>query len=290
MKKLFTVCFLAIFISPAFSQISNASFEKWDTVKGGPYEYHFPTDWLSFDELGLRNGEPQDTSTVFNVEGRNGSRALKLYLPDPLSNKTAAAFLFLQHTDKDQNKKIGVPISSKPTSLSGFYKSNISGTDSFSFVIFVGKISEDPNGSGYLSFNGEVNTFTSFEIPITYSSDDPADSLYIVIANFSETRLASMELILDDLSLSYDPVGIDNKEIDISFYPNPVSNVLNLDLKSFSTHEFSTLEIVDLNGRVLFLTNEITEKINLPASLKAGTYLIRLKGDKNIFIKKLVKI
>jgi hypothetical protein len=290
MKKLFTVCFLAIFISPAFSQISNASFEKWDTVTVGTDEFYAPSEWVTFDAYFGNLGSPPDTNTIFNVEGRDGSRAVKLYQSAPGSDKSAVPFMLLQHENENKNKRNGIPLTNRPTSLKGYFKCTISNTDSFGIGLLVGNDIDDENGRGIKMFRGEVGTYTAFEIPINYTSQDQVDSLFMIVGNLSLSNTGSIELTLDDLSLSYDPVGIDNRAIDISFYPNPVSDVLNLGLKNLSTHEFSTLEIVDLNGRVLFLTNEITEKINLPASLKAGTYLIRLKGDKNTFIKKLVKI
>lgn len=77
---------------------------------------------------------------------------------------------------------------------------------------------------------------------------------------------------------------------DFTFYPNPVSKELTLKLNSLAKANLSTLEIVDLNGRVIFTTNKVNDKINLPASLNAGTYLIRLSGENTIITKRLVKI
>jgi hypothetical protein len=290
MKKLIFTCLLAGFISPIYSQISNSSFEKWDTTIQSSKDYYSPSEWSTFDVIFAEAGFPQDTNTIFNVEGKDESRAVKLYQSAPGSGKSAVPLMSLQHLNENQNKKAGIPLSNRPVLLKGYFKCSISQTDSFGIAIQVGKNAQDANGESQKIFTGDVSSFTPFEVPIFYKSEEQVDSLFIVIGNFKTSSVASIELILDDLSLSYETVGIDNRAIDISFYPNPVSDVLNLGLKNLSTHEFSTLEIVDLNGRVLFLTNEITEKINLPASLKAGTYLIRLKGDKNTFIKKLVKI
>jgi len=70
---------------------------------------------------------------------------------------------------------------------------------------------------------------------------------------------------------------------DIRIYPNPASNVLTIDFGQMN--EFSFIEILDINGRIVqssFIENKEQRKINIDISLlSSGSFYCRLKSSSN---------
>jgi hypothetical protein len=80
------------------------------------------------------------------------------------------------------------------------------------------------------------------------------------------------------------------QRVDFNIYPNPVNQVLSIDINPWSVDQYS-FNIIDLNGKTLYSSPVITSssKYDL-SSLKEGVYFIALKSD-GVVIKqqKLVK-
>jgi hypothetical protein len=72
-------------------------------------------------------------------------------------------------------------------------------------------------------------------------------------------------------------------------YPNPSTGFITLALGN--QHGFETLQIFDLNGKMVYQTNlaivDELKTINI-AALSAGVYIVRASG-KNTFVSKLIK-
>ncbi|HOE39450.1 MAG TPA: T9SS type A sorting domain-containing protein [Bacteroidales bacterium] len=73
-------------------------------------------------------------------------------------------------------------------------------------------------------------------------------------------------------------------------YPNPASELLNVELKNFST---SKLEILDLNGRIISVENakfeNSTIKIDI-SNLEKGFYILQIRDNEKFCRKSFVKI
>ena len=77
-------------------------------------------------------------------------------------------------------------------------------------------------------------------------------------------------------------VGIENvNDINVAIYPNPVSNVLNVEGEGIEQ-----VEVMDLNGRVI-LTSAATS-LNLE-NLASGVYMVRVIAAEGIHVEKIVK-
>lgn len=70
----------------------------------------------------------------------------------------------------------------------------------------------------------------------------------------------------------------------ISMYPNPVKDVLNINIKNFSGE--IAVKIVDINGREVY-NGKTTNSINLE-SLSSGIYVIQLKGENLNYSQKII--
>jgi hypothetical protein len=74
----------------------------------------------------------------------------------------------------------------------------------------------------------------------------------------------------------------------ITIYPNPVKDIVNINIKNNST--IKTIELYDIQGRLLQtqLVNNISSELNL-SSRANGIYFIKINTDKGSKVEKLIK-
>lgn len=170
------------------------------------------------------------------------------------------------------------------TSL-GIYKAEHLGPDSFPYQESMVTIQSSEPGA-YLMFYSSagdsvvaaadsctfkvdttISQFTCLDFPIVYVSSLLPDSATILISggNFSSAQLGT-EIVVDELSFL--GVGIeeqDMNEITFECHPNPVSDILNLQVTLRKT-VLLDLKIYDLTGREV--------QSAMPGSLDAGVHSI----------------
>lgn len=152
-----------------------------------------------------------------------------------------------------------------------------------------------------------VNILISTDDGITFTTlaaNTPNDGSEIVtIPNLTNTYSArikieavnnifytvSKKFILWDPNLSNDDIIIK----DINIYPNPTSNILNIDFTTNDKNDIN-LSIYDVNGRLIPQSNSVntTNKNNYQINvshLKTGTYILILKTDNYTSTHKFVK-
>jgi hypothetical protein len=83
----------------------------------------------------------------------------------------------------------------------------------------------------------------------------------------------------------------ENEEASISYFPNPVDDILTIQLKGFADSQLN-FEILDLQGKVMLNEsvthqNNRTHTINL-ATLPSGMYMLSVKGDNKSSLSKIV--
>jgi endo-1,4-beta-xylanase len=68
----------------------------------------------------------------------------------------------------------------------------------------------------------------------------------------------------------------------ILVYPNPVKDRININLGS-NTDNIRKIQVLDLSGRIVMEMNvgKTSNSITIPGKLRAGTYFVRLQGDKS---------
>ena len=76
-----------------------------------------------------------------------------------------------------------------------------------------------------------------------------------------------------------------NNELNISLYPNPAFNKLNIE-----TPSASEIEILNIQGQLIkrIAANENNTSIDISAFAK-GMYFIKVKTEKGLVVKKFVK-
>ncbi|MES2865134.1 MAG: PA domain-containing protein [Bacteroidota bacterium] len=79
---------------------------------------------------------------------------------------------------------------------------------------------------------------------------------------------------------------VNNKNV--SIYPNPVKDVLNINVKDFSSEV--SVKIIDINGREVYsqkVDNINTNAVNL-SNLSAGVYVLKLQGENLNYSEKII--
>jgi len=121
-----------------------------------------------------------------------------------------------------------------------------------------------------------------------------ADSAYneiITISNiiyqdlYTSSLAMENEVTVDTLAVNWmnDFVSFSN---DFIIYPNPVEDIVNL--QNLENFNLSKIEIVDINGHIVFEKTTSTNYLNLD-ELSSGVYFLKFYSDNNVTIKQILK-
>jgi hypothetical protein len=207
MKSIITIIFLAFSIS-INAQITNASFENWAnktiTTFGGqptiPYTYADPVGWTSMNQItanSMFGGVKVVTKS--NAQKLSGASSIKVTSTEAIVFGQASVFpgsvisgsFDLEQIGQTDNimeaNGIGQPFTSVPKSLTGFYKFQSQGGDSFEIAAALkskGKIFATANFSHNIS---DTNTWRKFDLLFNYITCGTPDTLVIVLSSQSAT-------------------------------------------------------------------------------------------------------
>jgi len=135
---------------------------------------------------------------------------------------------------------------------------------------------DDANNDGYVSF--KIKTLPTLIENDTFENKAEIYFDYnpAIVTNLAQTTVKSV-------------LGISDYQIDntISYYPNPVKDVLYVNSKN----NLKGISIYDINGRVLLNTalieNQVQENFDV-SKLGSGVYFIKIVSDKGQFIDKII--
>jgi len=83
-------------------------------------------------------------------------------------------------------------------------------------------------------------------------------------------------------------INLDSEQAEVSVYPNPAKDEVNITLKGFQTLEgFGTLLTTDGKTVKTFTISESETQLNVQ-DLKPGVYILRIETNENVVIKRLV--
>ena len=147
--------------------------------------------------------------------------------------------------------------------------------------IFSGTFNETVSGTtgsdGKVSF--QTSNSASGGVTVNFCVDDVSGSLpYDPTLNASVTCSKADAVILSVESL-------DQSEVSVSLYPNPVSDVLNVSLTGFS--QSATLSVYNMAGRMVLMTSG-TSTMDV-TSLPNGVYMLEAADDSNRARRMFVK-
>ncbi|MGB0403339.1 MAG: T9SS type A sorting domain-containing protein [Salibacteraceae bacterium] len=135
---------------------------------------------------------------------------------------------------------------------------------------------------GYLS----GNRYLIYEIPMVGIPEQPAlrcysDSSISYVTDFWRT-------IGNGRKCDFIETGINNfpNEKKSIVYPNPSSGIIKIKKNAFDAE--STIEILDLNGRVLLIPQLSKTEFDI-SSLENGKYILRLRSEKGVVYRSFIK-
>jgi hypothetical protein len=271
----FTTVLVFITMMTISAQIPNASFENWSNSA--------PVGWVT------------NNSIPFNLICISQST-------DAYAGASAAKIAVASYLGIDEGPLLitSFPVSSKYTSLSGYYKFSPTQGDILSITATVSKNSQ-VIGSGLVDISSAASTYTSFKFNITYGINDTPDSCNILFVIGSKDNLTAAHFgtygMLDNLSLSTATL-VNNSSLPNNYsllqnYPNPFNPATTINY-SVAKLGFVTLKIYDALGReVTTLVNgekpEGSYKIEFNAgNLSSGIYFYQLKTADFVQTKKMM--
>ncbi len=75
----------------------------------------------------------------------------------------------------------------------------------------------------------------------------------------------------------------------IKIYPNPANSVLNIDFPRDHNIRNTTIEIIDINGRILLKSDPVSISTQLDIKeLKNGLYLVKIQNNNTLITKKII--
>lgn len=145
--------------------------------------------------------------------------------------------------------------------------------------------------------DGQTLVDTSGYLSYTFS-DNYTNSLRTVSMIFNGDTLTKQVIVLSssssivDTTDSVDGVGIEEYNFNISVYPNPVVDMLNISFNS-SDNEYNIngidIKIKDLSGRDI-ISKTIYDNTTIDMnSLNSGLYILVMNSGNNVKIEKILK-
>ncbi|MBI4647103.1 MAG: PCMD domain-containing protein [Bacteroidia bacterium] len=299
MKKylLFAACLfvLTFYRSIPAQDIPNCSFETWSSIGNGMEN---PDNWDSSNEILLGtfifNTTTKETASPFDgtisVKIKSISQTIPLVGEIVIPGLITVGEFYVDIEAQTGGVSGGIPFPFRPTKLRGYFKYQPTGTDSCFIGIGLAKAQADTIGTGYMKAIS-TPSWTLFEIPIEYTSEDTPDSMNIVImsSNPEADFQANSTIWVDSLSFDFS-VSVEEQytENSIFIYPNPAKDYLYI-MTPFK--QKVNIKIYNPIGCLVADYNKMTisgksSKLNI-SNLTAGIYLIEIVTGKEKIVKKI---
>ncbi|MEO8589615.1 MAG: T9SS type A sorting domain-containing protein [Flavobacteriales bacterium] len=181
-----------------------------------------------------------------------------------------------------------VPVVLRPQAMTFWAKyAPVSGDIGYA-VVRVFNASQDEIGSGELHIEGNVSTYTAFEVPIAYSSADSAayvNILFITMVPGGNPHLGT-RMLIDDVEIDYVATGITEEDARaLRFFPNPAIDEVRM--TGLNAGQSATARVLDATGRVVISRPLIDGHLSLDGSAP-GAYLVRVDQGGILYQGRLV--
>ena len=293
MKKIILSILSLAVIKANAKQLPNSDFESWESINVLSSQQH-PTDWNTVNSVVPSAVFALLDETCFEETGAifGGSSALKLVTAaPPLAGYPNVNGIATTGNINTTTFAVdgGVPFTSTPDSLTGYYMGTPSGADfpTFEVVLY------DANGdtcalARFEGSNSALTSYTRFSVPFVYrNSNPPAEAVALMSSSDGLNSVVGSEVLVDDLELIYNPTSIDeNGKLNVKVIST--LNGVEVDLTSI-TNEDVTYNLFDLNGKMIdteLLNAGIINLIN--SNVSEGVYVYQLISKSGIKSDKLL--
>jgi len=138
--------------------------------------------------------------------------------------------------------------------------------------------------SGQQLITGSLGTASFLEVPVglNYAYTHTKEGYNIVSGDL---YLRTDTLV--DIDFFYVSVEDFSGGIELNIYPNPATEMLNIELGNNSGKKAS-IRVVDITGQLIYLENHTEDIVKLDlAKYKSGIYFITVTMDENSFVNKI---
>lgn len=253
-----------------------------------PNKRYGPPDYglhMAFTKVQVNYNEP-DTNHLSSVRINNEGGIVRPDGSPFVSFLTNGLIMVTDSTGFPDFRQGGSPLPFRPSAFTGSYKfqDSLSAIDDYGRVEILLRKRNAATGEidtiGFASSTtdlGPTATWKSFEIPITYLSQDLPDTAVVVFYGAVHAA-APTTLWLDDLLFSYSSTSTEEGLADsrIRMYPNPTSSHLIFDHYPIAAR----YELFTLQGK-LVLAGQLEREVNIEG-LPNGLYLIKIEGEEGV--------
>ncbi|MEX1132987.1 MAG: hypothetical protein WEC15_07170 [Flavobacteriales bacterium] len=258
-----TLVLLALLPLMDSAQIPNAGFENW-LDQGG---YLDPVGWLTYNDVVTPGGWPAITVEQGSPGAVGAYHAVITTVSVPLG-PTIQGWI----SAGTSGSNAGFPYTARPAMLTGQWQYGIQPNDTSQIQLALSKWNSSTQSSdgiawGAMEVTGNLSTWQSFAVQLSYLSPDIPDTAYIQIVssiNFS-APIAGSFVKVDDLAFT-GTVGMDEQlgRSNTKVYPSPATDILHI-----TSSEPGALLLFDANGRQVQQARIITQLHSLDASTLA---------------------
>lgn len=306
MKK-FTLLFASCcFSALSFAQtLPNPGFETWVNNSESPHTYSVPQGWITVDvlESWLYDAFGDPTYVVNSVtqvgSAHGGTKAIQMSVVISNQGDTIGGSVYSEPSANNffavgfgGPGAIGFPYTTRSANLTGWRKCNLLGGDTAGMIIILTKWNTATSTRDTLVdienfyFTTSAAAWTSFSIPLTYSSGLTPDTCLIGAGIQATTLHPGTTFTLDDLAFTGTVSGISELRNDqslFSIFPNPFNSEATLRFNNVKLNN-AALEIYDVLGnKVRVMENLNGEDVILNREgLKDGMYFYSLVNEGEI--------
>jgi len=311
MMKTFTFSLVLLFslgVSVRAQQIQNPGFEDWENAGTVADE---PVNWSSLKTsdggTNINAAAPMVWSKSTTPHSGNfavrlsniaafGIVANGIVTNGRVHAEFVAANSFIYTDPADERWKTA--LTGRPEKFALWAKYAPQGTDTAQIKVLIhkgaGSLPPKPenqaNRIGFAQINiyGTYDTWTRFEVPFTYfSQENPEYILIIASSGASSTPVAGSVVQLDDLELVYNTTGINNIAVERNLIYT-AGNTIFLDKIPESVRRNAKIEIRSLNGSKVYSAPANSLLVELADNKFAkGLYIVHIYGPEFNYTQKL---
>ncbi|TVZ55025.1 putative secreted protein (Por secretion system target) [Lutibacter sp. Hel_I_33_5] len=153
------------------------------------------------------------------------------------------------------------------------------------------KVNDVSSSNGVLkAWIDGVKVFEKINIRFTTTSNNNFDKVYAYWFNYyhggSAVSPKDAYIRIDDFKLSTNAIlSVANNGINtVTIFPNPAKNYISIE----GAKDLNSIEIIDLNGKIVISKKGDFKKIDISA-LSKGVYFLKLRKENSIKLQKLIK-
>lgn len=295
-KSILSLAAAIIISSAAFAQIPNNSFETWTSAGS----YNTPDSW------GNLNSFTSFASVYTCIKGTGGasgggSAYLKLITKNVTTVGVVPGVAVSGEIDAATfNVKSGFPFAQRPQKLTGSWQYMASGSDAGYIAICLTKWNTSLNKRDTVAVKkqnlaGMAMSWATFNITLTYLTQDTPDSAMIVFSASGSTPVAGSYLYVDNISFTGTVTGLSQEVSDNSnlyLYPNPAVGNISVELNAVRTENIK-MKLVDATGKLIREVNEKAFQGNntytiSTAEIPRGIYFLKVECSNAAEVKKVI--